>query len=97
MAFMNRLKKGIKMKTLASKEAKNHFGELLDTAQREPVTIEKKGRPVAVVMSLEEYKRLEDMEDAWWTAHAEKAREKGGWLGTKKSGKLIKDILDAKD
>lgn len=43
------------MKTMPSAEAKTHFGALLDVAQREPVTIEKKGRPVAVIMSENEY------------------------------------------
>jgi prevent-host-death family protein len=46
------------MKTVAAKDAKNRFGELIDTAQREPVTIEKHGRAVAVVMSMEEYNQL---------------------------------------
>lgn len=32
------------MRTSASGEAKNRFGELLDTAPREPVMIEKHGR-----------------------------------------------------
>jgi len=49
------------MKTVASTEAKSNFGALLDTAQREPVTIEKKGRPVAVMMSHEEYRNYELM------------------------------------
>ena len=40
-------------------EAKTKFGLLLDTVQREPVTISKKGRPVAVVVSIEEYERHE--------------------------------------
>jgi len=31
---------------------------LMDAAQREPVTIEKHGRPVAVLMSVEEYKTI---------------------------------------
>jgi prevent-host-death family protein len=44
---------------MAALEAKNRFGELLDTAQREPVTIEKHGRAVAVMLSAEEYKELE--------------------------------------
>jgi prevent-host-death family protein len=47
------------MRKIAALEAKNRFGELLDNAQREPVTIEKHGRPVAVVMSAQEYKDLE--------------------------------------
>lgn len=49
------------MKTVASTEAKSNFGALLDSAQREPVIIEKKGRPVAVMMSHEEYRAYEMM------------------------------------
>ena len=43
------------MTTISATEAKLHFGALVDTAQKEPVTIEKQGRPVAVVISFEEY------------------------------------------
>jgi len=43
------------MRTMTSVEAQNHFGELLDTAQREPVTITRRGRPVAYVLSQQEY------------------------------------------
>jgi len=46
------------MKAIAAKEAKNNFGEMMDTVQREPVTIEKHGRAVAVVMSAREYKKM---------------------------------------
>jgi len=46
------------MKAIAAKEAKNNFGEMMDTVQREPITIEKHGRPVAVIMSAREYKAL---------------------------------------
>jgi prevent-host-death family protein len=46
------------MKTMAAGKAKNGFGLLIDTARAEPVTIEKHGRPVAVVLSVEEYERL---------------------------------------
>lgn len=41
------------MKTMSAREAKNGFGLLLDTARAEPVTIEKHGRPVVVVLSTE--------------------------------------------
>lgn len=43
------------MTTISASEAKLHFGALLDKAHKEPVTIEKQGRPVAVVISFEEY------------------------------------------
>jgi prevent-host-death family protein len=46
------------MKFMAAGKAKNGFGLLIDTARAEPVTIEKHGRPVAVVLSVEEYERL---------------------------------------
>lgn len=47
------------MPKLSANEAKARFGELLDRARQEPVTIEKHGRPVAVVISSEEFDRLQ--------------------------------------
>ena len=46
------------MKAISAKDAKNHFGELMDTVQREPVRISKHGRPVAVVISEAEYREM---------------------------------------
>ena len=46
------------MKSMSAKDAKNEFGRLIDTARAEPVTIEKHGRPVVVVLSVEEYRRI---------------------------------------
>ena len=43
------------MITMSSAEAQNHFGMLLDTAQREPVTITRRGRPVAYLLSPQEF------------------------------------------
>lgn len=46
------------MNEIAAREAKNQFGRLLDAAQTAPVRLTKKGRPVAVLMSLQQYERL---------------------------------------
>lgn len=46
------------MKTMSAREAKNGFGLLIDTARAEPVLIEKHGRGVVVVVSMEEFERL---------------------------------------
>ncbi|MCP5230243.1 type II toxin-antitoxin system Phd/YefM family antitoxin [Accumulibacter sp.] len=46
------------MKHMSAKDAKNGFGLLVDTARAQPVIIEKHGRPVVVVISVEEYERL---------------------------------------
>ncbi|MDD9909057.1 MAG: type II toxin-antitoxin system Phd/YefM family antitoxin [Ahrensia sp.] len=45
------------MKTMNATDAKNRFGELLDSAQAGPVAIQKNGRDVAVVLSKEEYEQ----------------------------------------
>lgn len=54
---------GVAMKTISARDAKNGFGLLIDTALVEPVTIEKHGRPVVVVLSVEEYVRLRAADD----------------------------------
>lgn len=36
-------------------EAKTNFGALLEKVQREPLAISKNGRPVAVLMSMDEF------------------------------------------
>lgn len=47
------------MDSLSANEAKTHFGDMLLKAQREPVQINKNGKPVAVVMSVDEYQGIE--------------------------------------
>jgi prevent-host-death family protein len=46
------------MKTVQATEAKNNFGKLLEDALVEPVTIQKNGREVAVILSFEVFKSL---------------------------------------
>ena len=84
------------MKTLGASEAKNRFGELLDVARREPVQITKKGRNVAVVLSIEEFERLSDLEDELLAFKAEKAQQEG-FLGTTESEALLEELLNAED
>ncbi|WP_246740953.1 type II toxin-antitoxin system Phd/YefM family antitoxin [Mesorhizobium sp. NZP2298] len=45
---------------MSAKEAKYGFGRLIDLARAEPVVVEKHGRPVVVVLAIEEYKRLHE-------------------------------------
>ncbi len=47
------------MDVLSANEAKTHFGDMLLKAQRAPVQINKNGKPVAVVLSVEEYESIE--------------------------------------
>ena len=50
------------MQTLSAKDAKYGFGRLIDLARAEPVAVAKHGRPVVVVMAIEEYERLKGIE-----------------------------------
>jgi prevent-host-death family protein len=63
------------MKTMAAGKAKNGFGLLIDTARAEPVTIEKHGRPVAVVLSVEEYERLKGLKPATGSPREDERQE----------------------
>lgn len=45
------------MISMTSLEAQSKFGLLLDSSQREPVTITRRGRPVAVVQAYADYER----------------------------------------
>ncbi|PIQ68626.1 MAG: type II toxin-antitoxin system prevent-host-death family antitoxin [Candidatus Taylorbacteria bacterium CG11_big_fil_rev_8_21_14_0_20_46_11] len=44
--------------TFTAKEAKNNFGRLLDEARYAPVGIERNGRLIVVVVSIEKYHEL---------------------------------------
>ena len=46
------------MRTISSIDAKNRFGQLLDAAKQAPVAVTKNGRPAAIVMSVQEYRRM---------------------------------------
>jgi prevent-host-death family protein len=48
------------MQHISAKEAKYGFGRLIDLARSQPVVVEKHGRPVVIVLSVEEYERLCD-------------------------------------
>jgi prevent-host-death family protein len=63
------------MKSMSAKDAKNAFGLLLDTARAEPVAIEKHGRPVVVVLSIEEYERFVGKHRADVTTRKNKGRK----------------------
>lgn len=49
---------------LTSVEAQNRFGQLLDTAQREPITITRRGRPVAVLVAIQDYVAMQQGKEA---------------------------------
>lgn len=52
------------MRYISATDAKQGLAALLDAAQREPVTIRRHERDVAVLLSAQEYERLRDLNTA---------------------------------
>lgn len=76
------------MRSVAAKEAKDHFGQLVEDARREPVAIVRHGRRVAVVLSPEAYERLNakeraglsDAERAWLEENGRSIAKWNDWV-----------------
>jgi len=51
------------MEILNASDAKREFGEVLIKAQRNPVGINRNGKPIAVVISATEYAQLEALKE----------------------------------
>jgi prevent-host-death family protein len=63
------------MKILTAKDAKYCFGRLIDLARAEPVAVAKHGRPVVVVMAVEEFERLKARRETAAVARIKKAKD----------------------
>jgi len=63
------------METLNATEAKREFGEILLKAQKEPVAINKNGKPVAVMVSAEEYEHLSALKAEWLQSELQKGMD----------------------
>ena len=50
------------MQALRAKDAKYGFGRLIDLAHADPVAVAKHGRPVVVVLAIEEHERLKALD-----------------------------------
>ena len=57
------------IKTMTAVDAKTRFGQFIDAAQREPVVVTKKNRPVGVFFS------VQDIKDTMWWEAAKKAHK----------------------
>ena len=68
------------MTALSATELKNRLSEAMERAQREPVMVSKSGRPYAVLVSHEEFERLQALEDRVWADRATAAIDSGDYL-----------------
>jgi antitoxin Phd len=72
------------MQQVTATEIKNRLGQFLARVAVEPVTIEKNGRPVAVLLAYEEYEALQRSDDHFW-GEAVRAAEAEGFLSAEDS------------
>ncbi len=84
------------MKALNAKQAQIEFQSLLNTVQQEPILIQQRGKPVAVVISLAGFEQLQALEDSYWIVQAQQALQEG-LIGTPASEQLLKELLNAED
>lgn len=71
---------GSLMQILSAKDAKYGFGRLIDLARAGPVAVAKHGRPVVVVLAIEEYDRLKALDAS--AARKPKQGPSGRYLAT---------------
>ena len=70
----NDISENTTMDTLSANEAKTQFGDLLLKAQRSPVQINKNGKPVLVVISMDEYEKTESLKLRYLQSRVAQAR-----------------------
>jgi antitoxin Phd len=91
------------MVKVTSVEAQNRFGQLIDMAQREIITVTRHGRPAAFIVSPHEMEELLDArkrrsravaELEAWAAQAEKGRsEAQAASATKLTDEVVNDMV----
>lgn len=80
------------MKIANATDVKNRFGEFMEHARQEPVTVHRTGRPAVVIVSHQEYERLTALEDAFWGMRAAQA-EREGFVGTDAAAEFLQSRL----
>lgn len=81
------------MQHISSSDFKSQFGEYLALSRDEPISIQKSGKAVAVVLSPVEYEHLQRLEDLYWIARAEAAEAAGEWVGHDEAVRLLASRL----
>ena len=81
------------MDTVDLTTLKTRPGEVLDRAKTEAISVERYGKPAAVIISPEAYAHFEKLEDAYWAALVETRRAEGGYLSNEESMAAIKALL----
>lgn len=85
------------MNVMTANEAKTKFGEILLMSQREPVQISKHGKPVAVLVSAEDFVSTDELKLQLLQLRAERAREQIAAGDTVDGGEFFDQLLQEMD
>lgn len=83
------------MKTVAASEARQSFASVIDAAAREPVVIRRQQRDVAVLLSMQEYERLTQLNRAEFQRFCDVIGQRAVADGMNE--KLLARLLNSKD
>jgi len=80
------------MKALSLAEAKAHFSEVVTNAEHkhERLLIEKRSKPVAVVIGYDDYMKLETLEDMYESRLLEASLKKGDFVTLEEVARRLK-------
>jgi prevent-host-death family protein len=69
------------MRTITASEARREFAEIIESARREPIVIQRQQRDVAVLISPDEYRRLVHLNVAEFQRFADRVGAKAKRAG----------------
>lgn len=81
------------MKVINAKEAQNNSDNLMNSAIKVLVVINKYGKPFSILISYEAYEYLSKLEDFYGAVQAKQAK-KNGMLTQKKTEEFLSKILE---
>ena len=61
------------MEVFTANEAKNRFGEVILKSQKAPVQVTRSGKPVAMIISIEDYNATEELKLRYVQEHIQEA------------------------
>ncbi len=85
------------MKALSANEAKTQFGDMLLNVQRAPVQINKNGKPVAVMVSINDYEMMEALKMQMLKERVQRAKTEIGSGKTTEGDTFFDELLADKN
>ncbi|WP_110650370.1 type II toxin-antitoxin system Phd/YefM family antitoxin [Salinicola peritrichatus] len=83
------------MRTVSASEARQGWAEVLEAARHEPVVIQRQRRDVAVVMSMDEYERLVNLNVAEFQRFCNRVGAKAQETGM--TEEVLEGLLSSED